>query len=74
MAIKRMKKAEMFERVADAVRGKQYSNTDVRVTYVGCIEHASRNGELTPHQRQEWYATKRELEKLYKITKECHKC
>jgi len=71
MAQVRMKKAEMFQRVAEQVSGKNLSKDDVRMTYNDEIEHASRNNEISPAQRQNWYPTETELKKLVKLTKSC---
>ena len=71
MAQARMKKAEMFHRVAEQVKGKGLSKDDVRFTYNDEIESASRSNEISPAQRQNWYPTETELKKLVKLTKSC---
>ena len=66
-----MYKEELFNRVSELVRGKDLSDTDLRLTYNDEIESASRNGDITKSQRDRWYPTERELSKLKKITKRC---
>jgi len=68
MARIKMKKAEMLQRVLDLVIGKKLTPTDVRLAYVDEIESASRNGEITAAQRQNWYPTQTELKKLSRAT------
>ena len=63
-----MKKAELIGRVMDAVRGKKISVTDLRCLFSDELENASRNDEVTPYQRDNWYLTERELVRLKKIT------
>ena len=63
-----MKKIDLFNIVAEQVRGKNLSSTDVRLAY---NDEINSNGGLTDGQRQRWYPRAQELSKLNRITKEC---
>ena len=64
-----MKKFELIELVKEAVKGKNYSDTDIGVMFCDTVDSEFMKDNITIAQRQNWILAKTELSKLRKITK-----
>ena len=49
-----MKKSEIIEQIADEVRGKGTSPTDIRCMFCDAVESAARDNYISEHQRMTW--------------------
>jgi len=64
-----MRKADFLTMVLPLVKNKNYSDTDLRVTYNDEIENQSRNNTITPAQRQNWCPSAVDMRAMRKATK-----